>query len=178
MFSSSRIRRMANSCVESDAEEIWRFSAPAFCFILLCFIWKPWSLNLVFMFGKNPSAMDVHKLCSLPTVCLEVLSFSHAFSLFLAPSLSLSLSTFVRENPGVWLQACGLSPPYFICIMRHHWLNCKCMPWLVLLQFVINVCFFFPWFSHFLSVFLAFSGGCRLDESDFMPVSKPKVFYL
>lgn len=85
--------------------------------------------------------------------------------------ISLCLGTFVIENARVWLQACGLSPSYFICIMRHCWL--KCTPWLVPLQYVINVCFF-----PLVSSYSVFSGGSRLDESDFMPVSKPKVFYL
>lgn len=56
------------------------------------------------------------------------------------------------ENPGVWLQACGPSPPYFICIMRQSWLNCKCTPWLVLLQYVINVCYFSSVFSYSVCV--------------------------
>lgn len=128
---------MANSCMENDVEEIWGHSATTFCFILHYFIWKPWSVNLVFMFEKNPSAMEALRLCSRHTLCLEVLSFSHTFSVFFFPCLR----TLVIENPGVLLQACGLLPPYFICIMRHRWLNFKCTPWLVLPQYVINVCF-------------------------------------
>lgn len=147
-----------HSCIENDAEEIWSLSATAFCFILFYCIWKPWSINLVFMFGRNSSALEVLRLCSLQTLCLKVLS--HTFSIFFL-SISLCLKTLVTENPGVWLQACGLSPPYFICIMRHSWLNCKFSPWLVLLQYVINICLFPP-FSHILSVFLAFSWGLQI----------------
>ena len=61
-----------------------------FCSILYR---KPWSVNLVFLFGKkNPSAMEVLELCSLLTVCLAVLSFSHTLSVFFSPSLSLTVS--------------------------------------------------------------------------------------
>ena len=76
--------------VTIQCRERLRGGATVFCFILFYFIWKPWSMNLVFMFGKNPSAMEVRKLCSLQTVCLEVLSPSHSFSVFSSPSLSVS----------------------------------------------------------------------------------------
>lgn len=157
MFSSTRVQRW---CIPALRTTQRRFgvSATAFCFILFYCIWKPWSINLVFMFGRNSSALEVLRLCSLQTLCLKVLS--HTFSIFFL-SISLCLKTLVTENPGVWLQACGLSPPYFICIMRHSWLNCKFSPWLVLLQYVINICLFPP-FSHILSVFLAFSWGLQI----------------
>lgn len=54
-----------HSCIENDAEEIWSLSATAFCFILFYCIWKPWSMNLVFMFGRNSSALEVLRLFSL-----------------------------------------------------------------------------------------------------------------
>lgn len=174
MSSSTRIQRMANLCVRNDAEEIWRFSATSFCFILFCFIWKPWSVNLVFMFGKNPPAMEVLKLCSLQTVCLEVLSLSHTSSIFFFPSLCLR--TFVIENPGVWLRACGLSPPYFICIMGHRWLNCKCTPWLVLLQYVINVCFFFLGFLIFCVCFMPSQGAADWMNQTLCLFQSPRCF--
>ena len=43
---------------------------------------------------------------------------------------------------------------------------------------LIKLQVYFLRFSHILSVVAAFSVGCGLYESDFMPVSKPKVFYL
>lgn len=61
---------------------------------------------------------------------------------------ALYVSGHSLEN--VWLQACGLWPSYFICIMRQCWLNFQCTPWLVPLQYVINVGFFHR-FPHFLS---------------------------
>lgn len=83
-------------------------------------------------------------------------SFPVSHFLHLSLSIFLCLRVLVIENPGVWLQACGLSPSYFICIMRQSWLNCKCTPWLVLLQYVINVCSFASVFSYSVCV------SCRL----------------
>ena len=98
--------------------------------------------------------------------------FSHVLRLFLplsqnigdrkSRSLASSLWAFASifhmhyETPLIKFQVYAMTRPPSIC----------------------NKCLFFPRFSHLPSVFRAFSGGCRLDESDFMPVSKPKVFYL
>lgn len=165
---------------ESDAEEIWRFfSALAFCFILLCFIWKPRSLNLVFMFGEksicNGCARALFSPDCMPRGSFPFLTLSPSFSLLLSPSLSqnicgresrslaASLWAFASifhthyETPLIKLQVYATTRPPSICN--------KCL------------LFFSSVFSFSVCV-SAFSGGCRLDESDFMPVSKPKVFYL
>lgn len=149
MFSSTRIRRMANSCIEDDAEEIRRFFATALCFIL--FLYMEDSVESSFhVWEKSICTGSAQALFSPDSMPGGSFPFSHFLHLFL--SISLCLRTFVIENPGAWLQACGLSPPYFICIMRHSWLNCKCTPWLVLLQYVINVCFFSWVFSYSVCV--------------------------
>lgn len=148
MFSSTRLRRMANSCMEDGDLEVLCYSA--FCFILY-FMWKPRCVNPVFMlYGKTHLQWKCSGFVLSRLLRLELLSSFLTLSPSSSLHLSLRLTTFLTENPGFKLVV--LSPPYFICIMRHSWLNCKCTPWLVLLQYVINACFFPSVFSYSLCV--------------------------
>lgn len=164
---------MANSSVKNEAEDNMAVLCDTSCFILLCFIWQPWPMNLVFAFCEDLSAVEVLVLCSLQTICLEF--FPPASHSLFSLNLSLSKNIGDKETRSLTLSLWAFAS-IFYWHYEHSWLNCKCTPWLVLLQYVINV--FFSQFSHILSVFCAFSGDRRLDESYFVPVSKPKVFYL
>lgn len=85
---------MANSSVKNETEDNMAVLCDTSCFILLCFIWQPWPMNLVFVFCEDLCAVEVLVLCSLQTICLEFFSpASH--SLF---SLNLSLSKNIGDK--------------------------------------------------------------------------------
>lgn len=114
-------------------------------------------MNLVFAFCEDLSAVEVLVLCSLQTICLEFFSpcLAKSFSL----NLSLSKNIGDKETRSLTLSLWAFAS-IFYWHYEHSWLNCKCTPWLVLLQYVINV-FFFSVFSYSVCV-LCLLGGSQI----------------
>lgn len=139
---------LANSCIQNEAEEIQRLSASDFGLIQCYFVGKHRSVDLVFMFAKNPSAMEVLRLCS--KLCLLVF-----LSKTLRLLLSISLRTFGIENPWVWMWA-------FSSIFHMHYetqliklqVNAMTRP-----PSICNTFLFSSVFSYSVCRFRGFSGG-------------------
>lgn len=114
-------------------------------------------MNLVFAFCEDLSAVEVLVLCSLQTICLEF--FPPASHSLFSLNLSLSKNIGDKETRSLTLSLWAFAS-IFYCHYEHSWLNCKCTPWLVLLQYVINV-FFFSVFSYSVCV-LCLLGGSQI----------------